>query len=73
MERGRPGRKSKGVRVAYSVRFPEPQYARYTHEAHAMGLSLGDYVVLRLARLHDLDIPDYVERELDANQLQLGA
>ena len=61
------------MRVAYSVRFPEPQYARYTREAQAMGLSLGDYVVLRLARLHDLDVPDYVERELDANQLQLGA
>lgn len=73
MERRRPGRKSKGVRVAYSVRFPEDQYARYTAEAHAKGLALGDYVVLRLSELHNLDIPDYVERELGANQLKLGA
>lgn len=73
MERRRAGRKSKGVRIAYSVRFPEAQYARYTQEAHAMGLSLGDYVVLRLSQLHDLEVPDYVERELGANQLKLGA
>lgn len=73
MERRRAGRKSKGVRVAYSVRFPEAQYARYTREAHALGLALGDYVVLRLSQLHDLEIPDYVEQELDDNQLRLGA
>lgn len=73
MERRRAGRKSKGVRVAYSVRFPEAQYALYTGEAHALGLALGDYVVLRLSQLHDLEIPDYVEQELDDNQLKLGA
>jgi len=73
MERRQAGRRSKGVRIAYSVRFPEPQYARYTQEAHAMGLSLGDYVVLRLSKLHDLEVPEYVERELGANQLKLGA
>lgn len=41
--------------VASSVSFPEPRYARYTHEAQAMELSLGDHVVRRLTRLHDLD------------------
>jgi hypothetical protein len=73
MERRRPGGPGKGARAQHTVRFPEPHYERYLDEAQHMGLSMGDYVVLRMAELHELDVPDYVERALARSQLKLGA
>lgn len=73
MERRRPGGPGKGARAQHTVRFPEAHYERYAREARAMGLSLGDYVVLRMAEHHTLAAPDYVERALARSQLQLGA
>lgn len=73
MERRKPGGPGKGARSQHTVRFPAHHYERYSREAHAMGLALGDYVVLRMSEHHDLDVPDYVERALARNQLKLGA
>ncbi|HEX2805234.1 MAG TPA: hypothetical protein VHN80_03590 [Kineosporiaceae bacterium] len=43
----------------------------YEQAAATAGLPLSDYVAIVLARAHELDEPDYVQRERDRHQVEL--
>lgn len=61
---GGPGRRSKGDRAQIGVRPPTPQKRFYEARAQELGISLGTYAVLRLAEVHNLEIPEFVREEL---------
>jgi len=68
------GRPSKGPRTEHTVRIPADHDDRYVHQAGQLGLSYSDYLALVLARAHDLDVPDYVARQLSRGEgAALGA
>lgn len=71
----RLGRPTKGTRSAVMARMPVPHREVYEQEAAKAGLPLGDYVVLCMARMHELSEPDYIDRERRRGQeaLPLGA
>lgn len=54
------------------VRVPKLHKRIYEQAAAAAGLPLGDYVAIALAEAHQLDKPDYVQREQE-EALPLGA
>lgn len=56
----KPGRQPKGDRAAATLRAPRAHYECYTEAARAAGLSLSDYMMVKLAEVHGLEIPDYV-------------
>jgi hypothetical protein len=60
--RRKPGPVPKGNRSPVYARVPVEHRAVYEREAEALGLALGDYAALVLARYHDLPEPDYIER-----------
>lgn len=73
------GRPSKGERGASKVRFPLKQDEAYKAKAAAMGLSLSDYVVMKMAQMHEAEAtgraekrvfaqPDYITRALREHQ-----
>jgi len=56
------------------VRLPAEQDHRYVHQARQLGLSYNDYLALVLAQAHDLDVPDYITRQLDRGRgMAMGA
>lgn len=71
----KPGPKPKGVRSAVTCRVPVEHRDVYEQRAEQAGLPLGDYVMLCLAKLHELDEPEYIHRERNRYQeaLPIGA
>lgn len=71
----RLGRPTKGPRSAVMARMPVPHREVYEQEAAKAGLPLGDYVALCMARMHELNDPEYIHRDLQRNQeaLPIGA
>jgi hypothetical protein len=55
------------------VRVPRTHREVYEAAAAAAGMPLSDYVAEQLARAHDLDVPEYVNRRSDPGQLALPA
>lgn len=53
---GRPARW--GKRHARSIRFPEELHARIKQRADESGLPVGEYIVLMLAPMHGIELPD---------------
>jgi hypothetical protein len=53
----------KGPRRAITVRVPIPHKDRYDAEAAALGLDLGDYAALVMARAHELPDPPYLAKQ----------
>jgi hypothetical protein len=60
--RRKPGPQPKGNRSPVYARVPVEHREVYEHEANEMGLALGDYFALCMARFHKLDDPEYIER-----------
>src|SRR5659263_188951 len=71
MRMAKPGRKPKGDRSPMHVRIPRNHRVLYEQAAATAGLPLSDYVAIVLARAHELDEPDYVQRERDRHQVEL--
>lgn len=69
----RPGPLGKGDRTPMHVRVPRKHREFYEAAAAEAGLPLSDYVAEQLARVHDLDVPEYVNRRSDPGQLALPA
>lgn len=69
---GKPGRRPKGKRYSHTVRFPEDHRDFYAKAAVDQGLPLGDYVALCMARLHELDEPEYINPQPPAGDQSLG-
>lgn len=67
----RPGTVPKGDRSAITVRVPRTHRGVYEQQAADVGLPLSDYIGLLLARVHQLEDPEYVHRRRDLNQVQL--
>ncbi|BAE45952.1 MULTISPECIES: hypothetical protein [Rhodococcus] len=65
------GRPSKGARRCLSVRAPLNQAEVYERRADELGIDLGDYWVLVMARASNLDIPDYILKKLDPERLRI--
>lgn len=64
------GRRHKGERGFMSVRPPLPYEAAYKQRAEDLGLDgVGEYVVLCMALLHSQPIPEYIEDQLDQDDL----
>lgn len=62
MAGNKPGPDPKGRRSQITLRLPEAQAALYKAAAEHEGLSMGDYLTLRLAEAHDLEPPAYLRR-----------
>jgi len=71
MRMAKPGRKPKGDRSPMHVRIPRNHRVLYEQAAATAGLPLSDYVAIVLARAHELDEPDYVQRERNRHQVEL--
>ncbi|HEY3016257.1 MAG TPA: hypothetical protein VGJ41_14170 [Nocardioides sp.] len=79
------GRRPKGQRTQVSGRLPSAHVEIYMREAARMDLPLTDYMALKLAEIHGLDVPDYIpaeqerlrrlrrEREAQEGQMALSA
>ncbi|MDN5666870.1 MAG: hypothetical protein L0G87_00565 [Renibacterium salmoninarum] len=66
-KRGR-GRPSKGTRVELSGYVPEDQGAIYEQRRQELGLSMADYVALRMAQAEGLPVPEYISNVIDINR-----
>lgn len=64
----RPGPAIKGDRVPMHVRVERAHRSVYEDAADELGLPLGDYVALVLAREHDLNVPPYIRRRAVQNE-----
>ncbi|MGV9864457.1 hypothetical protein [Rhodococcus koreensis] len=64
------GRPHKGTRKCISVRAPLQQHSFYEARAEELGLELGDYALLVMARAYNLDVPDYILKKLDPEKLR---
>lgn len=61
--RRKPGPVPKGDRASLTIRVPRDHQSVYREAAAAEGFgSLNDYIAAQLARLHELDVPEYVNR-----------
>ena len=69
---GKPGNPGKGERSAITVRVPTTHKSRYEAEAARRGLSVSDYLTLRMAQLHDLDAPSHLQKQ-QQQTLPIGA
>jgi hypothetical protein len=72
MGSGKPGPDPKGVREQFTVRVPSDQMAVYRSEARQRGMPMGDYLVLALAKAHELPEPAYLFRDRGAPTLPLA-
>lgn len=70
--RSKPGPVGKGDRLQHTLRIPREHLEYYRRLAGAAGLDLNDYLVLKLAEIHELEIPTYLKGR-DRTQLALGA
>ena len=62
MAGNRPGPEPKGDRKQITVRMPRTQHGIYKEAAGRLGMDLGDYLALQLARAHGLPEPAYINR-----------
>lgn len=53
------GRRPRGDRESTSFAAPREHLALYRAAAQQAGIPLGDYLVIELAKRHELEIPDY--------------
>ncbi len=60
----KPGRRDRGARKNLLSRVPDDQYAVYEAEAHKLGIPIGSYTTMELAKLHKLPVPQYILDEL---------
>lgn len=67
-ERTRPGHRARGSRRQLLSRVPDDQYEVYEAEAHKLGIPIGSYATMELAKLHNLPVPKYILDELDRAQ-----
>ena len=67
---GRPSRY--GPRHAVNVRFPLPVYEKICASAAAAGMSLVEYVIVRMAELEGVELPS-PQSEFDQDALPIGA
>jgi len=67
---GRPSRY--GPRHAVNVRLPMPLYKQVRASAASEGLSVAEYVILRMAELEDITLPNPSAQD-DEQELPLGA
>lgn len=70
--RSKPGPVGKGDRRQHTLRIPREHLEYYGRLASAAGLDLNDYLVLKLAEIHGLELPAYL-RGHGQPQLALGA
>ncbi len=63
-------REHKGKRGHINTRAPEAQHNKYKERAAELGLDLGDYSVLVLARAHELPVPEYIRKKVDPAKLR---
>lgn len=70
--RSKPGPVGKGDRLQHTLRMPRTQLVYYRRLASAAGLDLNDYLVLKLAEIHELELPAYLKGH-GQPQLALGA
>lgn len=59
------GRKSFGERFVVSSRPPVDDKAEWQKRADALGISLGNFVILTVNTAVGLEIPDFVQEDLD--------
>ncbi|MBS1908097.1 hypothetical protein MZK47_14060 [Microbacterium aerolatum] len=64
VEQKKPGHRDRGRRRQLMSRVPDDQYAVYEAEAHKLGIPIGSYATMELAKLHKLPIPQYILDEL---------
>jgi hypothetical protein len=64
----KPGRRDRGARKNLLSRVPDDQYAVYEAEAHKLGIPIGSYATMELAKLHKLPVPQYILDELKRAQ-----
>ena len=64
----KPGRRDRGARKNLLSRVPDDQYAVYETEAHKLGIPIGSYATMELAKLHKLPVPQYILDELKRAQ-----
>lgn len=69
--RRKPGPVPKGIRAQFTLRLPKDQLEIYKQAADDAGLALGDYIAERLARVHELPVPEYVYRQRGRPDRQL--
>lgn len=62
--RGR-GRPSRGARKGVVARVPEDHYAVYNAEAAQLGIPIGSWATMQLAKLYNLPVPQYVLEEIE--------
>ncbi|MGL5827893.1 MAG: hypothetical protein ACRCYU_24285 [Nocardioides sp.] len=64
----------KGDREQFTFRLPRTHLAHYAAEAERAGFKhLSDYLVVRLAEAHGLDVPSYINRDKAQEQLPMPA
>lgn len=64
---GRPGRPSRGPRHTFHVLLPKEHHLLYVAESERRGMgALSDYICARLADLHGLEVPGYIQATLPA-------
>lgn len=65
LSRLKPGTRPKGDREAITTRVPPSHHSHYQERADALGIPLGSWVALKLAEIEELDVPSFVESDLD--------
>lgn len=63
-QRRKPGTRPRGERANITVRVPVDQHEVYSAHAAELGIPIGSYVALTLAKIEGLPIPDYIEEEI---------
>lgn len=53
------------------MRVPRAHYAVYEEQARRHGMSLSDYFGMLMARVHELDEPEYISRNRQQETLAL--
>ena len=73
LNKGKRGRKPKGVRVPISGKIPADLKPILDGAAEEAGLPLTDYVALVLAEYHGQPAPSYLEKDKNQEALPMGA
>lgn len=64
VERPRRGTRPRGNRTAITVRVPDEQYAEYASQAEELGIPIGSWAAIVLARSQGLEVPEYIRTEI---------
>lgn len=63
-QRRKPGTRPRGDRASLIVRTPVEQHEIYLAHANELGIPLGSWVALTLAKAEGLPVPEYIEEEI---------